>query len=73
MRLRTKIRQLKEQHAQLRELKEAQQVQLASAAAGLHLEDCSCMSSHESTEIMPQEPASASDDNNDSCMGQLDQ
>lgn len=41
MRLRSKIRQLKEQHAQLRELKEAQQVQLASAAASLHLDECS--------------------------------
>lgn len=39
MRLRSKIRELKEQHAQLRHLKESQQLQLASAAAGV-LQSC---------------------------------
>ena len=35
MRLRSKIRDLKQQHAQLRELKETQQLQLVDAAAGM--------------------------------------
>ena len=35
MRLRSKIRELKEQHSQLRELRENQQLQLADATAGM--------------------------------------
>lgn len=35
VRLRSKIRELKEQHAQLREMKESQQLQLANAAVGI--------------------------------------
>lgn len=35
MRLRNKIRELKQQHAQLRELKQTQQLQLVDAAAGM--------------------------------------